>query len=80
MNTQDYGTPIEPGAGSLREFANGDTSENLKPFIEGDTIVNATRGKLAVLTCIVHNVKNYKVSYEIEFQNFIDIVKYILGN
>lgn len=32
-----------------------------KPFIEGDTIVNATRGKSAVLTCVVHNVKNYKV-------------------
>lgn len=72
MNTQDYGTPIEPVAGSVRELAHGDTSENIKPFIEGDTIVNATRGKLAVLTCIVHNVKNYKVIYEMEFQNFIN--------
>ena len=31
------------------------------PYIEGDTIVNATRGKSAELTCIIHNVKNYKV-------------------
>lgn len=44
-----------------------------KPFIEGDTIVNATRGKSAVLTCVVHNVKNYKVS-------FLNSFKFILNH
>ena len=39
------------------------TNESTKPFIEGDTIVNATRGKSAILSCVVHNVKNYKVSF-----------------
>ena len=33
-----------------------------KPFIEGDTHVNATIGKSVALTCHVHNVKNYKVT------------------
>ena len=34
---------------------------NTKPYIEGDHIVNATRGKAIAMKCTVHNIKNYKV-------------------
>ena len=35
---------------------------NNKPYIDGDHIVNATRGQMISMKCIVNNVKNYKVS------------------
>ena len=38
-----------------------DPTLNTKPFIEGDHIVNATRGQMISMKCIVHNIKNYKV-------------------
>ena len=38
-----------------------DLSASNKPFIDGDHIVNATRGQMISLKCTVHNIKNYKV-------------------
>lgn len=33
------------------------------PYIDGDELVNATRGKSISMTCIVHNLKSYKITW-----------------
>lgn len=38
---------------------------NTRQFIEGEQIFEARRGKSVTMSCIVHNVKNYKVSLDI---------------
>ena len=48
-------TTTSPNSNSINSSSNNVT------MIDGDALVNATRGKVAVLTCIVHNLKNYKV-------------------
>ena len=43
---------------TLKDSINNDS----KPFIEGDQIIEARRGKSVSMKCIVHNIKNYKVN------------------
>ena len=44
---------------------NGLTNDEIfdRPHMTGDSIINATLGKRSELTCIVNNLKNYKVSF-----------------
>ena len=36
-----------------------------RPFIDGDHMVNATRGQMISMRCVVNNLKNYKVIFYI---------------
>lgn len=41
---------------------NGNINES-RPYIEGDQIIEARRGKSVSMKCVVHNTKNYKIAW-----------------